>query len=245
MDKKVKNTGLGIGLTFTALAVVGLATDRIEVVDNESAYSYAHTDAGWMSIDILGRTVFTSMKPFTIDDKLDREGYPLVDNDHKLYNPDTDIPVAALEPVEKTLKAKGIVCPENALAISYKPGSIDESTTTSVQPNIDASIQDAIPLRICIDYGMTAVKENTLMVPLTIEERTGIPLLDLSFKSVTDFCKDVSLRYSQAVNQELHNTKPLDLLLDNAQFDFDLVMSSSIAGPCDSSALNVGTRVGR
>ena len=245
MNKKIKNTGIAAGLTMTMLTVAGFATDRIEIVNSGSEYSYAKSDTGWMSFDIFGKTIFTSLQPFTNEDKMNSEGYPVVGGDKKLYVADTDVPTAALKPVAEALGAMGVVCPADALTISYITESTQDSTPTDASVEESYSNEGAVPLRICIDYGSTAIKENTLVVPLTIEERTGIPLLDLSFKSVTDFCKDVSLQYSQTVNQELHKAKPLNLLLDEAQFDFVLAMNSSVAGPCDSNALRLQQQIAR
>jgi hypothetical protein len=233
MGKIAKTFGVGLGLTLTA-GVVAYEKDYLKIVTEEEGYSYANGDASWTSFSIGGLNFFFSPQPFTDEDMLDSEGYPLHESaDTSSYVPDTDIPQDVAERIAETIPQRGIVCPDQALTIDYKPeNETDNSQSTE-------STLGSVPLRICIDYPHTRVDEENelLVVPLTIESRTGVPALDLSFKSENAFCQQIVDVYARQINDDLHDTSELRIMLDESNFNFSVVMSASGVSPCDSQNL--------
>jgi hypothetical protein len=195
-----------------------------------------------MNFSIGDVEFYLSPDPFTDADKVDSEGFPLLPpGTTDMYMPDTKIPSDVAKKIAETIIQKGIVCPEDAMTIDYTPLELEqvpESSTATTRDQAKTTTTIAtLPLRICIDYTKTKLEDDTLVFPLTIESRTGIPELDLSFESVTNFCREIARTYSGKVNDDLHDTNELRIIFGNKNYDFNLVMSAYTNGPCDTTRL--------
>lgn len=195
-EKLIYGTGKAALVAGTIVATYGIATDRIEF-GQEQGTGYTNSDANvktlhWFSK--LGRVIYISNQPFEESDKVDREGFPLVKTEVlNKYQPNVRLTEAEAVGVAEKIKSLGFVCPGDASTVPYNPVIATTTETTTTIPQLD--------LRVCIDFGKTSAIGSSIVVPLGLEPRNGIPTVELRYRSRTERCAEMINKYAFDANE--------------------------------------------
>lgn len=249
MNRGLKRTLWTAGVTAVATTAAyhwGASHDYIERA-NPHELSYQQDDAPVVHFPMLGgKTIYISNDKFEDSDRVDGEGYPLEAAETPSYHPNSRLTEPRTRDIAYDLQQLGMYCPEDAATVPYIDPEQTTTTTTAPTPpaitNPDA-VEATVPeqhvqLRICLDFAKIATQGSTFIVPLMLEERSGIPQQQLNFPRVNQFCLDLGIRYAGEVNEQVvGKVSDLGLATDSStRYPVRINMSAYHSDVCDNRA---------